>query len=191
MPEPINKLILQNYSTYKRVRFEKKVIESETIILAAKKSNINFKLGTSFVRSSVISDLELIIEADRINVKSYGFKLKAASISEKPFFRFDAAGCTHNNHSPLTPLPLRQIKTPHFQYYDELGYNTAYQTESLKDPKIITELETDINKGIGLFCEESVIFTVLNGYPNIDREPGLIFKTEEIDPLINVKFDEP
>ncbi len=190
MPESINKEILQNYSIYKKVQYEKKEITNKTITLADKKNNVHFRQAISPIISSIVSDIELIIEADKKQVKRYGFKLKSKSICEKPFFRFDSSGVTHNNKAPTIPLPLRQITPPHFQYYDELGYNTAYKTDELKNPQIIAELETDINKGIGLFCEESVIFTATNGFPNIEREAGILFKNEEIDPLINVSFDE-
>jgi hypothetical protein len=190
MSEPVNKAILKNYETYRKVRHEKKEIANNNLTLTDKKNNIHFKQAVSPVTSSLIEDIELIIEADKNQVKRYGFKLRSVSICEKPFFRFDASGCSHSNHAPSIPLPLRQISTPHFQYYDELGYNTAYKTDELKDPQIIAELEVDINRGIGLFCEEIIIFTALNGYPNIERDSGLIFQAEEIDPLKNVKFDE-
>ena len=190
MPEPINKTIVRNYEIYKKVRHEKKELANNSITLIDKKSNIHFKHAVLPIKSSFIEDIELIVEADKNQIKRYGFKLKSVSICEKPFFRFDASGCSHNNHAPSIPLPLRQVSTPHFQYYDELGFNTAYKTDKLKDPQIIAELEIDINKGIGLFCEESVIFTAINGYPNIERDAGLIFQAEEIDPLKNVRFDE-
>jgi hypothetical protein len=143
MPEPINKTIVRNYDIYKKVRHEKKEVLNDSIVLTDKKSNAHYKQSTSPVKSLFVEDAELIIEADKKQVKRYGFKLRSVSICDKPFFRFDASGCSHNNKAPTIPLPLRQISTPHFQYYDELGYNTAYKTDELKDPQIISELETN------------------------------------------------
>ena len=192
MSERINRLILQNYGTYKKVRFEKKIIESDKITLLDKNSNVNFRKGSASVISMVVPDIEFYVEAHKNFAKNYKFGLISKSISERPFFRFDASGCTHNNNSPLVSLTLRQIKTPHFQYYDEAGYNTAYQTEDLKDPIKILELESDINKGASLFCNESVLITATKGCPKIERhEILLLFKSEDIDPLNGITFDEP
>lgn len=190
MPERINHQIIENYQTFKRVRYENKELSDDRIVLEDKKSNANYKNGTSLVKSNEVTDLQFVVEANKRQVKNYGFKLISKTLCDKPFFRFDAAGCAHNNKSPQNPLPLRQITTPHFQFYDELGYNNAYKTAELKDPKVVSELEHDINKGAELFCEESVTFTSENSYPNIERDRGLLFGTGNIDPLIDIKFDE-
>lgn len=190
MSEPINQKILSNYDTYRKVRYEEKVVEDETIILTEKKNNINYKQGTSKVQSNFLSDIMFIAEAHKTKAKNYGLKLRSKSISEKPFFRFDASGCAHNNKSPEIPLPLRQITTPHFQYYNELGFNTAYKTEELKDQNVVLNIESDMNIGVKLFCDESFTFTKDKGYPKIIRDNGLLFKTEAKDPLKNIDFDE-
>ena len=191
MPETINKSILQNYDTYKKVRYENKKITDNKIVLEKKKDkNNNFNYGNSPIRSNHVSDIELIIEAHKIDIFKYGFKLRSLSISERPFFRFDSSGGFHNNISPIIPLTLRQVSTPHFQFYDELGHNTAYKTDVLKDVDIIDELRENINKGIEIFCQESVIFTTENGMPLIERDTELLFKAQNIDPLIDENFNE-
>jgi hypothetical protein len=191
MYEQINEQILKNYPLFQKVRYENKELVKNVINLEDEGSNnANYKHGKSFVKSKKLEDIEFIIEANKKDIKRYGFKLMSKLLCERPFFRFDASGCTHNNNSPLIPLTLRQITTPHFQYYDKEGYNTAYKTEELKDPDIISELEQDINKGAEIFCKESVTFTTGNRYPTINRDSGLLFKTNEIDLLIDIKFDE-
>lgn len=191
MPETINTSIVKNYITYRKVRYENKKITIPKVRLGeVKGNNNNFKYGNCQIESKYVNDAELIIEAHKKDVHRYGFKLKAKSISERPFFRFDASGSSHDNRSPLTPLVLRQISTPHFQFYDELGYNTAYQTEILKDTNIVDNLRGNINIGIEIFCQESVTFTNGNGIILIERDPGLLFKAQNIDPLIDENFDE-
>lgn len=190
MPEKINEQIVKSYPVFQKVRYEKKKLVENIIHLTDKKSNNNYKQGFSVVISKELNDLKFVAEANKTEVKRYGFKLMSKVLCERPFFRFDASGCTHNNNSPIIPLTLRQITTPHFQFYDELGYNVAYKTDQLKDTDIISKIEQDINKGVELFCEESRTFTEENSYPTIKRDSGLLFETNEIDPLTNITFDE-
>lgn len=191
MPEKKNQAIVDNYKTYQKVRYENKELVEDVIFLKDKGSNnANYKHGKSLVRSEKLEDIEFIVEANKKQKSRYGFKLRSKILCEKPFFRFDISGATHNNHSPLIPLNLRKITTPHFQYYDENGYNTAYKTDKLKDPNIIIKLREDLNKGSELFCQESRTFTLDNSFPTIQELPILLFNENQIDPLIDIDFDE-
>ncbi|WP_375562020.1 hypothetical protein ACE193_05580 [Bernardetia sp. OM2101] len=189
MPEKPNKKIVDNYHIYEKVRHESKEIDRANICLIDKKNKANAKIATCNVKSVQVGDLELLIEASKDYTKRYGFKLMSKTICPQPFFRFDASGGAHNNNSPNTPLSNRQVRTPHFQYYDDLGHNTAYQTDELKNSKVVAEIEKDINKGVELFCEESVTFTDNMSYPFIERYDGVIFKTSNTDPLKNINFE--
>ena len=189
MPEKINKEIIQNYDLYKKVKRATKRLKSEQIVLV---ENLNHKVGnekTEPVTSSELTDIDLKIMADKSILGRYQFHLRSKSICQQPFFRFDASGLTHRNKSSNTPLSLQQVTTPHFQYYDETGVNTAYKTEELKDTTSIDKILTDINYGMSLFCNESITFTERNNVPNIIRNGGEIFPVVELDPLNNIKFE--
>ena len=189
MADKKNSTLIQNYELYKKARFNKKIIETDTIILI---ENSNHKVGnekTEKVIHDDLSDINLSIRADKILQCRYQFHLRSRSICNEPFFRFDAAGATHRNKSINTPLSLQKVTTPHFQSYDdESGYVFAYKTEELKDIKILELLEKDINLGIELFCKEGIISTNNNNFPKIYRDNGIIFSAQQIDPLEDIKF---
>lgn len=189
MPEKINSEILRNYSLFKRVKNTLKTVLSENIILH---QNSNHKVGkekTEPVIHSEINDINLTIKADKVIGSRYQFHLRSATICKEPFFRFDASGLTHRNRNPNTPLSKQQITTPHFQYYDDLGINTAYKTEELNNNEIVNKIQRNINYGMAIFCQESVTFTENRKVPFIVLNDGLLFETENIDPLININFD--
>jgi hypothetical protein len=188
MAEKRNSTFIQNYELYKRIRFSKKTIGTNKIVLI---ENPNHKVGNEKIEKlthSELNDLNLSVRADKILQCRYQFHIKSRTICDEPFFRFDAAGATHRNRTPDTPLFLQRVETPHFQNYDKNGYSFAYQTEELKDKKILELLEKDINLGIELFCKESIIFTTDNELPRIFRDSGILFSAEQIDPLEDTKF---
>ncbi len=190
MPEKLNNKIVENYALYKEVRFEEKTLTKSEILLKENKNQATSKVAHVVVESEVVDDLLLIIRANKINVQYYGLKLMSKTISDKPFFRFDASGLAHFNRAPETPLSLCQITTPHFQYYDEQGYNTAYKNAKLKNLKIVEKLEKDINVGTEIFCRECFVCTKDNAYPTVIRDGESLFETKEKDPLKNIDFDE-
>lgn len=185
----INNEIVKNYRLYEIVqRDQSKKIKQKKIILREALSNKKGKQGASEVDSSHVSDLYFEVYASK-TATSYGLKLMSKTICKQPFFRFDSAGSSHRNKSQSGQrLRGSSITTPHFQYYDPDGLSKAYKTPELKDEKMKEVITLDINKGVELFCKESK--TQACDDFEIIRELGVLFEQTEVDPLININFDE-
>lgn len=187
MPEKVNNEIVQNYDLYVAVREGKKTIKSQTIILHDDPNHTTGKERIEKAEHPSLSHLEFAINSHKIERQRYAFKLSSKDICAKPFFRFDAAGATHRNKSPETPLPLQVVTTPHFQIYDKQGYSLAYKTDDLKNPEKLIEIDSNINEGVKLFCTESNTFVENGNFPEIIADTEL-FPFNGKDPLADINF---
>ena len=115
MPEKINNEIVQKYGLYVSVREGKKTLKSGRIILHDDPNHKTGKERIEKLEHPSVSHLEFTVNSHKFERQRYGFKLLSKEICSKPFFRFDAAGATHRNKSPDTPLSLQVVTTPHFQ----------------------------------------------------------------------------
>jgi hypothetical protein len=187
MPEKVNKDLLQKYDLYVAVREGKKTIKSQTIILHDDPNHHTGKERIEKAEHPSVSHLEFAINSHKTEKQRYAFKLSSKEICAKPFFRFDAAGATHRNKSPETPLALQVVTTPHFQFYDKHGYSIAYKTEDLKNSEKLEQIDSNINEGVKLFCSESNTFVENGDFPEIVSDTELI-PYEKKDPLADINF---
>lgn len=189
MSKGINIEILDNYRLYQQVKNSPKVIIVNEIVLKENKNHMVGKIHKSDMYNAFSENVKLIVTKSNREDKKYGFKIRCTDVSQKPFFRFDSAGSSHFNRNPSTPLALAKVDTPHFNFYDKDGYNTAYQTEELKNIDNKNAILDDINKGFSLFCREGRCITDNGKLPNIIEYNTNLFDSITIeDPLKDVSF---
>ncbi len=177
--------IKNQFEFFKKLVYQSKIVLSKTIQLAPKRSNTKWLTGQSNVHHQTINEtIIFFIERSKRDSK-YGIKLRCATLTDEPFFRFDSDGPAHRNNLPNIPLEEQSVTTPHFNSYQKDGKAIAYKNETLKkenEAKIIAE---DINFGISLFCIETNSKLATGEFPTIvDQMPEI-----EFNEIQNINFD--
>lgn len=126
------------------------------------------------------------ILANRANGNLFSFNIKADSILNQPFLRFDVAGPSHHNRFPNIPLSEQKIDTPHFHKINNSYQIIAYRTNKLQD-KIDKGLIFDINTAFDCFCDEANICAPIP-YIFLGEEGQIFPPITEENPLENVIF---
>lgn len=185
MPERRNIEIQNNFELYQTVLNSDKHFVNGSIGLNEDPNHKTSKIGGEELENEHLDDIKFIARMHVLHNTKYNFGLRAVSLSQKPFFRFDSAGPSHRNRN--SPLTEQSVTTPHFQHYDENGNNIAYKTDVLRDKE--DEIIADINTGFEHFCEEGNCSHINGGRVIIEPSPGQIDFGIDVDPLSGISFN--
>lgn len=146
--------IRENYQLYKALVEKYKRLNNPQIVLAEKPNNRKWRTTEEFLNHD--SGEEIIFNAEK---QTYGFKyglrLFIKEFHDQPVFYFDSDGPSHDNSDGKTKLLETRIKTPHINFYDEMGIKKARRNQFIEDNESV--LQSDINTGMHLFCGEANI----------------------------------
>lgn len=189
MPEKICAEIKDGYDFYTKLLQERKFIFENVVEIRNVCSNqANYLENTATLKHETVVDENILIVQVRIeNYKYFHFKLKCSKLSATPFFRYDSDGPTHRNKDDNIPMSEQWITTPHFHKHTKEGKEIAYKTSKLLEVSEEKALQ-DIGLCIAHFCDESNIRLNQEDYPDIKITYGLGIRTDEYDPLNNLKF---
>lgn len=185
--DKVYQAVKSNHKAYLSLLNDLKFITTDTISVDRKEKNRPNKLVCDLPveHVSIKDDNVLTIESVINDGGKFRFKLRCEPIFEKHYFRFDSFGPNHRNKNPKKPF--KSVETPHFNKFDEDGYNVAYRTDKI----------VNLNSNWGIkeyflhFCEEANILQ--SGEGEIMIEVG---DKSEIkfpitgDRIMSVKFTE-
>ncbi|CCH53734.1 hypothetical protein BN8_02852 [Fibrisoma limi BUZ 3] len=154
MKQEICPKIRENYPLYKTLVEKHKKLEAQQIVLGEKPNNKKWRTKEELLNHD--SREEVIFNAEK---QTYGFKyglrLFVKELHDQPVFYFDSDGPSHDNSDGKTKLLETRIKTPHINFYDEMGVKKARRNQFIEENEVV--LQSDINIGMHLFCEEANI----------------------------------
>lgn len=141
---------MKQYDVYSSLVSDLKFISSNPIDVDGKISGRPHKrvANRPVDHTSINEENILTIESILDNSDKFKFKLKCYELFDKHYFRFDSFGPAHKNRNPKRPY--ESVKTPHFNKFDEDGYNIAYRTE-----ESIKSVSFGIQKAFESFCREA------------------------------------
>lgn len=156
-------IIKQNFTVYEEFLKRKKPLQDEIVSLVQASQNSAYEGDSPLQCGLPKGKSKFSAHASRNQPHRYGLKISAQYFGEAPCFRFCSSGRAHLNPETGDGLPMRAIPTPHFHRVFDSGILMAYHSDALLDKSKAAQIQSNLQLGTNLFCQESNVVSPSGG----------------------------